>query len=143
MGMVVRDGRVHTRVVPDVTAKTLKGAICEVVDNQSTIMTDEMSSYRGIGAEFAGGHKFVTHSAGQYVNGDSHTNTAEGIFSLIKRGIYGVYHNVSKQHLHRYLADFDFRYNTRKVDDGERVRLAIEGAVGKRLMYREPECKTA
>lgn len=143
VGMVERGGRVHTRVVPDVTAKTLKSAIREVVSNQSTIMTDEMGSYRGIGAEFAGGHKFVTHSIGQYVNGEAHTNTAEGVFSLIKRGMYGVYHNVSKQHLHRYLAEFDFRYNTRNSDDGERVRLAILGAIGKRLMYREPSIRPA
>lgn len=139
MGMVERGGKVHTRVVPDVTAKTLKGAIREVVANQSTIMTDELNVYRGIGAEYAGGHKVVTHSTGQYVNGEAHTNTAEGVFSLIKRGLYGVYHNVSKQHLHRYLAEFDFRYNTRELDDGERVRRAIKGSTGKRLMYREPQ----
>ncbi len=142
-GMVERGGRVHTRVVPDVTAKTLKSAIREVVDNQSAIMTDEMSSYRGIGAEFAGGHQVVTHSAKEYVRGDAHTNTAEGVFSIIKRGMYGVYHSVSKRHLHRYLAEFDFRYNTRKIHDGERVRRAVESAVGKRLMYREPEYQTA
>ncbi len=137
-GMVERNGRVHTRVVPDVTAKTLKGAIREVVDNQATIMTDENYSYRGIGAEFAGGHKFVCHSAREYVKGDASTNTAEGVFALIKRGIYGVYHNVSKQHLHRYLAEFDFRYNTRQMDDGARINEAIANAIGRRLMYREP-----
>lgn len=71
---------------------------------------------------------------------DIHTNTAESMFSLIKRGMYGVYHNVSKRHLHRYLAEFDFRYNTRKVDDGERLHQAVLGAIGKRLMYREPRC---
>lgn len=138
VGMVERNGRVRTRVVPDVTAATLKGAIREVVDNQARIMTDELSAYSGIGAEFAGGHSFVTHSAKQYVNGDVHTNTIEGVFSLIKRGMYGVYHNVSKQHLHRYLAEFDFRWNNRKATDGMRTIAAIRGAEGKRLMYREP-----
>lgn len=138
-GMVERGGRVHTRIVPNVTAKTLKSAIREVVDNQATIMTDENSAYTGIGAEFAGGHKHVCHSAREYVRGDDHTNSIEGVFSLIKRGMYGVYHSVSKQHLHRYLAEFDFRYNTRHVDDGERVQLALNQAEGKRLMYREPE----
>lgn len=138
VGMVERGGKVHTRVVPDVTAKTLKGAIREVVSNQSTIMTDENASYTGIGAEFAGGHKFVTHSAKQYVDGDSTTNTIESVFSLVKRGMYGVYHHCSKQHLHRYLAEFDFRWNNRHVDDGQRTLNAIRGAEGKRLMYREP-----
>ena len=138
VGMVERNGRVHTRVAPDVTAQTLKGAIREVVDNQSRIMTDENASYNGIGAEFTGGHRVVTHSIGQYVDGDAHTNTAESVFSLVKRGMYGVYHNVSKQHLHRYLAEFDFRWNNRRVDDGNRTINAIRSSEGKRLMYREP-----
>ena len=137
--MVERGGRVHTRVVPDVTAKTLKGAIREVVKNQSRIMTDENSAYFGVGADFAGGHQVVTHSAREYVRGDAHTNTAESVFALIKRGIYGVYHNVSKRHLHRYLAEVDFRYNHRKVEDGERTVSAIQSGIGRRLMYREPE----
>ena len=137
-GMVERSGRVQTRVIADVTAKTLKGAIRQVVDNQSRIMTDENSAYSGIGAEFAGGHKFVTHSAKEYVRGDAHTNTIESVFALVKRGMYGVYHNVSRRHLHRYLAEFDFRYNRRHVDDGERTAAAIKNGVGRRLMYREP-----
>jgi transposase-like protein len=136
--MVERSGRVKTRVIADVTAKTLKGAIREVADNQSRIMTDEHSSYTGIGAEFAGGHKVVTHSAKEYVRGDVHTNTIESVFSLIKRGMYGVYHNVSREHLHRYLAEFDFRYNHRNADDGERMVTAIQQSIGRRLMYREP-----
>jgi len=143
VGMVERGGRVHTRVAPDVTAKTLKGAIREVVDSQSRIMTDENSAYRGIGAEFAGGHATVTHSVGEYVNGDIHSNTAESVFSLVKRGMYGVYHNVSKQHLHRYLGEFDFRWNHRKATDGERTVAAIKGADGKRLLYREPPAEAA
>lgn len=143
VGMVERGGRVHTRVVADVTAKTLKGAIREVVDSQARIMTDENASYNGIGGEFAGGHQVVCHSAGQYVNGEACTNTAESVFSLVKRGMYGVYHNVSKQHLHRYLAEYDYRWNTRNVDDGERTANAIRAGEGKRLMYREPLVRTA
>jgi len=143
VGMVERDGRVHTRIAPNVTAKTLKGAIREVVDSQARIMTDENAAYNGIGAEYAGGHRVVTHSVGQYVDGDAYTNTAESVFSLVKRGMYGVYHNVSKQHLHRYLAEFDFRWNNRQVDDGERTVNAIRGAEGKRLMYREPLAEDA
>ena len=138
-GVVERGGKVRTRVVPDVTASTLKGAIREFVHQDARIMTDENAAYRGIGAEFAGGHGAVRHSVGQYVDGDNHTNTAEGVFSIIKRGMYGVYHNVSKRHLPRYLAEFDFRYNTRQTDDGGRVEAALAGAVGKRLMYREPD----
>lgn len=138
VGMVERGGKVRTQVVPNVTAKTLKGAIREVVDNQARIMTDEHAGYTGIGAEFVGGHATVTHSTGEYARGDVHTNTIEGVFSLVKRGMYGVYHNVSKQHLHRYLAEFDFRWNHRDVDDGARTVEAIRGADGKRLMYKEP-----
>lgn len=138
IGLVERNGRIHRRVATDVTAKTLKGAIREVVDNQARISTDENMAYNGIGAEYAGGHEVVTHSAKEYVRGDVHTNTIESSFSLIKRGLYGVYHNVSKRHLHRYLAEFDFRWNHRKTDDGERIACAIREAEGKRLMYREP-----
>ena len=81
------------------------------------------------------------HSGGEDVNPDDrtiHSNTVESFFSLLKRGIMGTFHNVSKHHLHRYLAEFEFRYNARKVDDGARVALAIRGAEGKRLLYRQP-----
>jgi len=142
-GMVERSGKVHTRIIADVTAKTLKGAIREVVDNQSQIMTDENSAYKGLGAEYAGGHKVVTQSAREYVRGDAHTNTIESVFALVKRGVYVVYHNVSKEHLHRYLSEFDFRYNHRSFDDGERMVTAICKSEGRRLMYREPLVPTA
>lgn len=88
-------GRARLRV----DGATLKGAIRENVDRSSRIMTDEWSSYRGIGAEFDGGHEFVTHSAGEYACGDAHTNTAEAFFALLKRGVIGSFHHVSKQHL--------------------------------------------
>jgi hypothetical protein len=68
----------------------------------------------------------------------THSNTVESSFSLLKRGIYGTFHNVSRKHLHRYVAEFDFRWNARKVDDGERLARAIRSAEGKRLRYREP-----
>jgi transposase-like protein len=136
--MVERGGRVTSRVVADVTASTLKGAIREVVDSESRIMTDELNSYRGIGTEFAGGHRIVRHSIGEYSRGEAHCNTAESVFALVKRGMYGVYHNVSKRHLHRYLAEFDYRWNSRKIDDGERTIRAMKRGEGKRLMYREP-----
>ena len=75
---------------------------------------------------------------GEYVRGDAHTNTIEGFFSLLKRGIYGTFHSVSRHHLHRYLAEFEFRYNHRDIDDGARTIAAIQGAEGKRLLYRQP-----
>jgi len=137
-GMVERGGRVRTQVVANVTSKTLKCAIREVVDNQARIMTDELSVYRGLGTEFSGGHEVVCHGLGEYARGDAHVNTMESVFALVKRGMYGVYHSVSKRHLHRYLSEFDYRWNTRKMEDGQRTAQAIRSAAGKRLMYREP-----
>ena len=94
--------------------------------------------YWKVGEEFAS-HQTVIHSIGEYVRGDAHTNTIEGYFSIFKRGIYGVYHHVSQQHLKRYLGEFDFRYNERialGVNDTQRAAKAIKGAAGKRLTYR-------
>ncbi len=101
-------------------------------------MTDEAPQYQGIGSEFKGGHDTVKHSAKEYVRGDVHTNTVEGYFSIVKRGLNGIYHSVSKKHLHRYLAEYEFRYNRRRMDDGQRTVAAIQAADGKRLRYREP-----
>src|SRR5439155_11685542 len=102
------------------------------------IMTDGHGSYRGLDKEF-GGHEAVNHEANEYVRGEAHTNTVEGYFSIFKRGIIGTYHHISKQHLPRYLGEFDMRYNTRTVrgiTDGQRAILAVKGAAGKRLTYR-------
>jgi hypothetical protein len=85
----------------------------------------------------------VKHSIKEYVRGDVHTNTVEGFFSLLKRGIIGVYHHVSETHLHRYCSEFDFRYNTRKLNDFERAEEALLGAVGKRLTYRRADALPA
>ena len=122
----------------DVSGKTLKGAIREMVDSNARIMTDDFPVYLGIGKEFAGGHETVCHSTREYVRGDIHTNTAESSFAILKRGIMGIYHNVSKEYLHRYLWQFDFMWNARKMNDGERTIMAIKLAEGKRLMYKEP-----
>jgi hypothetical protein len=78
----------------------------------------------------------VQHSIGEYARGDVNTNTAESSFAILKRGITGIYHAVSKKHLHRYVGEFDFRWNTRRLNDGERTIEAIRGASGKRLSYR-------
>jgi len=136
---VERQGRIRRQVVADVSGKTLKGATRELVDAQARLMTDDYHSYRGIGKEYAGGHHTVAHSTGEYVRGDIHTNTAESSFAILKRGIMGIYHNVSKEYLHRYLWQFDFVWNNRKMNDGERTIAAMKAAEGKRLRYRSAE----
>ena len=101
-------------------------------------MTDDASHYKALGREFAE-HGVVRHSAGQYVqrrDKSIHTQTIEGFFSIFKRGMKGVYQHCSKQHLHRYLAEFDFRYNERKIEDNERMDRMLAGIVGRRLTYR-------
>ena len=138
VALVSRDGHVRADVVPSVTAKNLRGAIRRYVDPSARIVTDEFIAYQGIGAEFEGGHETVTHSRREYARGDVHTNNAEAFFALIKRGVMGTFHNVSKRHLHRYVSEFTFRWNTRKLDDGERTLAAIRAADGKRLTYLEP-----
>lgn len=134
--VVERDGAIRRRVVANVTGETLKAAIRETVDTDSYIITDENPAYKGIGKEFEGGHHTVIHSIGEYARGPYHTNTAESSFALVKRGIIGTYHNVSKEYLHRYLWQFDFVWNTRKLNDGERTIEAIKSAEGKRMQYR-------
>lgn len=138
VALVERGGEVRAQVVADVSAATLKGVIRAQVDRSATINTDEAYVYRGIGKEFAGGHHAVKHNIGEYARGDVTTNTVEGFFSLLKRGLYGTYHSVSKRHLHRYVSEFEFRYNTRRLDDGARTVMAIRAAEGKRLVYRQP-----
>jgi transposase-like protein len=132
---VERGGQIRRHVVADVTGKTLKAAIRNVVDPRSRIISDENRAYVGIGKEFDGGHESVCHSIKEYARGDVHTNTAESSFALVKRGIIGTYHNVSREYLHRYLWQFDFVWNSRKLNDGERTVLAIKAAEGKRLAY--------
>ena len=135
-GMVQRDGNIHRRVVANVSGKTLKSAIRECVDKDAMIITDEWPAYRGIGKEFNGGHAVINHGIFQYANGGISTNTAESSFAILKRGIVGIYHAVSKKHLHRYVGEFDFRWNTRKMNDGERIVAAVQNAAGKRLDFK-------
>ena len=133
MALVQRGGIVKSQVVNRVTGKNLKEFICENVDNSSIVMTDEFKSYKMLRKDF--NHKFVRHSIGEYVRGNTHTNTIEGYFSLLKRGITGIFHHISKKHLHRYLNEFDFRYNMRRQDDGALASKLLNGIEGKRLMY--------
>jgi len=135
LALVQRDGNMRTRVVERVNAAELKGAIREMVHGMSTIMTDEWNAYRGIGLEFHGGHKVVNHKRKEYVRGDAYTNNAESWFALLKRGVHGTFHHLSKKHLGRYCHEFEFRWNHRKVSDGERMLAAIGQANGKRLTY--------
>jgi transposase-like protein len=136
LALVERDGEVRSFRMANVTGDELKGAIRRNVDKQAHIRTDAFKSYKGLDREFAS-HEVVNHMD-EYVRGDVHTNTAENYFSILKRGIDGVYHHVSEAHLPRYLAEFDFRYNHRVgagYSDSDRTVAALLGAEGKRLMY--------
>jgi transposase-like protein len=138
VGMVERGGQVRPRVVPDVTAKSLKGAMRGHIAPSSRIFTDDGSGYRGwVAKTYGGGHETVRHSTFEYARGEVHTNTIEGFFGMLRRGLDGIYHSISRKHLHRYLSEFEFRYNNRELEDGERVRQAIRSANGKRLTYAE------
>ena len=135
--LVERGGEARSFRMANVTGLEIKGAIRRNVARESRIMTDSFKSYRGLAKEFLS-HEYVSHSDGEYVRGDVHTNTAENYFSILKRGIDGTYHHISEEHLPRYLAEFDFRYNNRVglgVEDAERTRRALAGVVGKRLTY--------
>lgn len=140
MVLVERNGEAVSKPVVFVDAKHLQSAIRENVDRQSTIMTDEWGAYNGIGKFYLGGHHVVKHSMGEYVNGEATTNTAESYFALLKRGVHGVFHHVSKQHLRRYCDEFSFRWNHRKINDGKRTEHAIRGIEGKRLTYKKAVC---
>jgi transposase-like protein len=109
MALVERGGNVRAMPIERVDARTLKGAIRENVDRGAMILTDEWAAYKGIGDEFKRGHFTVNHGAGEYACGGAHTNTAESYFALLKRGITGSFHHVSKKHLHRYCDEFSFR----------------------------------
>jgi transposase-like protein len=138
VALVERQGKVRAFPMMRVTAENLHAAIYKHVDvPNSTLMTDEAPSYKKIGQKFTR-HGVVKHGAHEYVRGDSHTNTVEGFFSLLKRGINGVYHHVGRGHLGRYVDEFSFRYNARGVDDGTRTELLVAGAEGKRLTYKQP-----
>lgn len=137
--LVERGGTVRSHHVPAVTAATLRPILKAQVHESTFVMTDEGATDKSIGSDFKR-HGMVNHSLGEYVRGDIHTNTIEGYFSILKRGIYGVYHHVSQQHLKRYLAEFDFRYNHRitlGIGDSERAERGFRGIVGKRLTYRD------
>lgn len=137
LSLVQREGNVRSFHVPAVTAENLKPIITANVDKASAFMADESNVYPSIGKGF-GYHGTVNHSAEEYarLDGYIHINTAECFFSIVKRGITGSFHHVSETHLHRYMCEFDYRWNTRHLTDAERMRQSIGGIVGKRLTYR-------
>lgn len=141
--LVERGGKVRSRHVQDISAKNLRPILEEQLSDarKTALMTDGEGQYRLLADMFAS-HEVVNHGIGEYVRGNAHTNTIEGYFSILKRGIIGTYHHVSAEHLKRYLAEFDWRYNEREalgVNDTERFEKAIPGIVGKRLTYRRTD----
>jgi transposase-like protein len=139
LGMVQRNGDVRFRAMERLTADRMRDVIAENADLTCRLITDEFQQYGPIGRAFTGGHETVRHSEREYVRAgsDIHSNTIEGVFSLVKRGVMGTFHSVSRKHLQNYLNEFEFRWNTRKLDDGQRIAKAIRATDGKRLEYRE------
>ena len=134
-------GRAQSFVVDKISQRTILPILKENLAREARLMTDEAGWYIVPGREFAD-HKSVQHRKDEYVRGDITTNTVEGFFSIFKRGMKGIYQHCGKQHLHRYMAEFDFRYTHRaanNVDDGMRARLILQGTEGKRLTYRRPD----
>jgi transposase-like protein len=134
-------GRAHSTVLDFISAKAIGEIVVANLSHEAILMTDEARHYVKLGRQFAG-HGHTNHAAGEYVsrfNPQVHTNTVEGFFSIFKRGMRGVYQHCGKKHLHRYLAEFDFRYSNRialGIDDQARATTALKGVVGKRLTYR-------
>ena len=139
VAIVQRGGDVRFQMMQRITGENIGKFVKENADLTCRVITDELPVYRKPAAQFEGGHEVVKHKVGEYVRqgSDVHSNTVEGVFSLIRRGVMGTFHSVSRKHLPNYLNEFQFRWNTRKLDDGERVAKAIKAIDGKRLEYRE------
>jgi transposase-like protein len=140
VSLVERGGSIRSFHVAVADGETVGKIVAENIARESRLHTDESKLYTKPGAELAA-HETVNHSAGEYVRGDVHTNSAEGFFSIFKRGMKGIYQHCREKHLHRYLAEYDFRYNHRialGINDADRFAAAVKGAEGKRLTYQEP-----
>lgn len=138
VSLVERGGEVRSFYTEKAQVETVAKIVRENISRESRLHTDESMVYRKVGTEFAA-HERVNHGEKEYARGDVTTNTIEGYFSIFKRGMKGIYQHCSEPHLHRYLAEFDFRYNARQalgVDDAMRADKALKGVVGKRLTYR-------
>lgn len=137
MTLVERNGEARSIHIPSVTSEKLGEVLASNAKRQSDLMTDDAHAYYPVGRHFAS-HETVAHSYGEYARGDVHTNTVEGFFGILKRGLNGIYQHVSEAHLHRYLNEFDYRYTHRErlgVDDKTRAGLAVRNAKGRRLTY--------
>jgi transposase-like protein len=138
LALVERGGSARTFHVDRAIAREVAPIVRQNIDRETILMTDESPIYIKMGRSFEA-HNVVIHSLNEYVRGDAHTNTVEGYFSIFKRGFKGIYQHCEEKHLHRYPAEYDFRYNNRVrlgVDDIERASRALAGVVGKRLTYR-------
>lgn len=136
MTLVERDGRARSFHVTNIDHSNVRAALVTNVDRSSTLMTDEARWYMNVGREFAQ-HGSTLHALHEFSRGNGvHSNTAENFFSILKRGVIGTYHHWSEAHIHRYLAEFDFRYSTKDDTDAERSTELLKGIVGKRLTYR-------
>ena len=135
VALVERGGRVRSKVIGTVTGKNLKAVLHENVRKDSRIMTDTFQAYLKATKGFKS-HETVNHHIKEYARGDVTTNSAEGFFSILKRGVIGTFHHVSKKHLPLYLAEFDHRYSHRKTTDGERTHHALSKMEGKRMTYK-------
>jgi transposase-like protein len=134
--LVERDGRARSFHVASIHHNNVRAALVTNVHRSSTLMTDDARMYWSIGREFAK-HGTVLHAGREFSRGDGHhSNTAENFFSILKRGVVGTYHHWSAAHMHRYLAEFDFRYSHKDISDSERSDELLKGIVGKRLTYR-------
>lgn len=140
LSLVERGGTVRSFHVDGTSTAQLVPIIRANIAKETAVMTDEAGQYKHLHKDFAS-HEFVSHGADEYVRGKVHTNTIEGFFSIFKRGMKGVYQHCGEKHLHRYLAEFDFRYNNRValgVEDMQRNLSALSGIKGKRLTYKRP-----
>lgn len=138
VSLVERDGKARSRHIDFLTLKDVRNFVVTSVSRKSDLMTDESNLYTRMGKEFAS-HETVNHARKEYARGPVSTNTVEGFFSIFKRGMTGVYQHCSEAHLHRYLSEFDFRYNYRVklgYSDVDRAKIALKGIEGKRLTYR-------
>ena len=138
MALVERGGEVRARHVADVTANKVREVLVTQASRKSDLKTDRAALYDAMGREF-NSHEAVNHSAGEYVRDDTHTNTIESFFAIIKRQMYGTHHAVSEQHLQRYVNEIAFKWNNRsalKIEDTQRANNALSGITGKRLTYR-------
>ncbi|RFS17646.1 IS1595 family transposase [Emticicia sp. C21] len=135
LGIMETSGKVKTQVILDTKARTIKPIITDLVKSGSILVTDEWTAYKGLASEYA--HIVVNHGRSEYVKDNFHTNSIENFWGLLKRGIYGIYHQVSPKHLHRYCDEFAYRFNSRKIDSNERFDFSLKNTENKRLMYKD------